>query len=304
MGWPELDIPASRVIALEIYCTDKLKSACMRVGKSIEIRTSTGLTPQILCTCRTIHQEATPMLYYANIFQFQLQDSSRLWENNTERKLMLESLCQKLYHNTVESWSAMSSKALIRSDLAVFLRQIGRQNAANLKRLKFLRNEDSPSSFDAKQAGWAIEVVAQLLKCYAPGVRQIKICCVPIPQFEFIGRRIYIHWDDFEYGPFEPTDNDLKPLEDTGLQPALWDLDDENSLHDLSFRPGSVRLEEEKAIYQAISDMVQELTWLNHLRVTGLDEDDQTRRKVEDLQTLVKNRPLGIRQDVVAGISQ
>lgn len=217
MGWPELDIPASRVIALEIYCTDKLKSACMRVGKSIEIRTSTGLTPQILCTCRTIHQEATPMLYYANIFQFQLQDSSRLWENNTERKLMLESLCQKLYHNTVESWSAMSSKALIRSDLAVFLRQIGRQNAANLKRLKFLRNEDSPSSFDAKQAGWAIEVVAQLLKCYAPGVRQIKICCVPIPQFEFIGRRIYIHWDDFEYGPFEPTDNDLKPLEDTGL---------------------------------------------------------------------------------------
>lgn len=65
-----------------------------------------------------------------------------------------------------------------------------------------------------------------------------------------------------------------------------------------------MRLEEEKAIYQAISDMVQELTWLNHLRVTGLDEDDQTRRKVEDLQTLVKNRPLGIRQDVVAGISQ
>ena len=202
----------------------------------------------------------------------------------------------------MESWIEKASKAQIRSDFAVFLRQVGRQKASSVRRLKFLKNEDTWTSFDAKQAGWAIEVVTQLLKCYAQGVRQIKICRVPIPEFDFIEREIYIHWDEFEYGPFEPTDDGLKTFEDKELSPALWDSDDAHP--SLRFRPDSVRLEEEKAICQAIIAMVQEITWLSHLRVTGLDGDNQTRQKVEDLQTLVNNRGSGTKHDVVACIGQ
>ena len=170
-----------------------------------------------------------------------------------------------------------------------------------LKRLKFLKNEDTWTLLEAEQAGWAIEVVTRLLKCYAPGVRQIKIFRVPIPPIpplvDSIQREdcVYwdesdcVHWDEFEDGPFEADHQGLS-LEDMRSPPALWDSDDEDSLHRLLFRSNLVRLKEEMAIYQAIVGMIQEITWLNHLRVTGFDGDYQTRRKVEDLQTLVKNR--------------
>ena len=291
-GLAELEIPASKAIALEIYCTRNKKTACRRVCRSIDICTSRGLTPQIQCTCRIINQEATPILYRGNVFQFQLRDTYRPWEDDTTERFRLESLYQSLYHNNVESWIEKASEARIRSDFAVFLRQIGRQKAASVRRLKFLKNKDTLTSPKAQQAGWAIEVVTQLLKCYAPGVRQIKICHVPVPEFGFIEREVYVHWDEFEYGPFEPSPNYLETLEGMRLPPALWDSDDAHpSLFSLlKFRPNSVRLEEEKAIYQAIIDMVQEITWLTNLRVTGLDGDDQIRRRVDDLQTLVKNR--------------
>ena len=224
-------------------------------------------------------------MYDENLFQFQLRDSYWPWENKTTRKDRLESLCQELYHDTVEVWIEKAFEARIRSDLAVFLRQIGRQKAATVKRLKFLKNENTCTSPEAKQAGWAIEVVTQLLKCYAPGVRQIKICRVAIPVFG-LKREDCVHWDVFENGPFEANHHGLKTLEGMRLSPPLWGPDDAE--HDLKrYRPDSVRLEEEEAVHQAVLDMVQEITWLNYLRVTG---DDGIRLKVEDLQTLVKNR--------------
>ena len=96
-GLAELDTPTSKGIALDIYCTFNKRTACRRVSPTPGIPLSKGLTPQILRTCRSISQEATPILYCRNLFQFHLRDSPRPWEDERTRKDRLESLCQDLY---------------------------------------------------------------------------------------------------------------------------------------------------------------------------------------------------------------
>ena len=253
-GWAELDGPASKAIGLKIYTTYPQMN-CKRVGNSND------LTPQILRTCRNIHKEATPILYYENIFHFKLRYSNRPWENNATGKLRLETLCQELYHKTVESWREEPSKSPIYSDLAIFLRQIGRQNAASVRRLQLSIYEYHRTCSDAKQSGWPMEVVTQLLKYHALNIRQIKICHFINPDSEELRHKFW--WSQVIDGPGVPTDD----------------------------RPDLVRLEEAKALCQAIAGMVQEITWLKHLRITGFEGEGQHRQVMEDLQTLVNKRP-------------
>ncbi|CAD6578744.1 MAG: hypothetical protein ASARMPRED_008826 [Alectoria sarmentosa] len=80
--------------------------------------TGTGLTPQILRTCKAINREATPMLYGENVFLFQLEES-------------LEGFMH--CHNI--------PRAVKDSILATFLRQVGQQNAATLKKLALITDK-------------------------------------------------------------------------------------------------------------------------------------------------------------------
>ena len=262
---------------------------CKRAVSSDRLCVSLGLTPQVLSTCREIHLEATSILYARNLFHFYFNDVCcmyKKWERDTAGKYRLEISCRELYHNSDEVRFKNASRAVTQSTLAVFMRQIGRQNAASLNRLKVvIPRSQAPSPFlsRATEAAWTIDMTTQLLKHHAPRVRRLKIYFISGYRYDGDCRN---HWDDFEDGPFDTTSDGLKPSWDERfpLKPCL--------------APRSPFVYEvEKIICQAIADMVQEITWLKQLRIAGFEEDDPHRQGIEDLQALVKNRHRGAKHD-------
>ena len=255
---------------------------CKRTGSSDRPCVSIGLTPQVLSTCRDIHLEATPILYSRNLFHFYFDDMCRIydkWARDTTGKYRLETWCRELYHHTDEIWVEDPPGAMTQFTLAVFMRQIGRQNAASLSRLKvIIQRTQAPSPFlwrDTEDIS-TIDMIRQLLKHHAPGVRHLKIYCIPSYRYDGDRRN---HWDDFEDGPFETTSDGLKPSWDERfpLNPRLG--------------PRSpVDYKAEKVFCQAIADMAQEITWLKQLRIAGFDEDGPNRQRVEDLRALLNDR--------------
>ena len=72
------------------------------------------------------------------------------------------------------------------------------------------------------------------------------------------------------------------------MGPAQWD-----AFKDGAFEPVDDQ-SEHNAICKAIVDMVEEITRLKHLRVTGVFKDDSAGRKMEKSQALVGGEPGGL----------
>ena len=250
---------------------------------------SIGLTPQILCTCKAVHREATSILYKGNIFHFQLNQIS-LMPGLSEQNNFKAS-CQELYRNPVECWDDGSRSALNASSFAIFLRQIGQQNAASCRKLRFVA-QNVHTDLDAHIIGSSIQLVTRLLECHVPGVRQVKI--------SYNGD----HWDRFESAHLEMFGKGSESFESQGNNnshpkksahedsplPTFWDFDEE-SQDELTNPLLDVRGKEQVATYRATFHMVQMIPWLKHLSVVGFDKDLPAYQKMKDLETLVRTRP-------------
>ncbi|KAL9062218.1 MAG: hypothetical protein Q9161_009835 [Pseudevernia consocians] len=155
---------------------------------------NTGLTPQILRTCKAVYREATPMLYSENIFQFQPREDDALLLDGFAKD-NLKVLCREFYPNPEVHLTETPLTTPIYSILAVFLRQIGQQNAASLKTLMFFTGIANFSAY-AQDAGQSIEVVTQILKFHVPGLGQLVVCR------GLTGRdgRKYDHWELLDKG--------------------------------------------------------------------------------------------------------
>ena len=273
------------------------KIACKQIKSSGNACARIGLTPQILRICKSIHQEAAPILYSMNLFQFKPGKSLLSSKPNMLRQERLEYLRRKLYQDPAELWGVNDHESLICSPFAVFLRQIGQRNAASLKRLKFVGGINGRGIDPmGQQAGAGIEVFTQLLKYHVPGARQVKICRGPD------------QWDEFEDGIFEVEDGILEVedgilevehmLEDEAVSPALWDiLEDEAVSPALWYMcTGCVpslhlaRPDEQIVMCRAIEELVEKVTWLKRLSVTGFGHDSPVSRKIEELEAIVKAR--------------
>lgn len=267
---------ASRGVLLAIRCawpTHRKKIIAFKWSRCDPAKAaSTGIAPQILGTCKTVHREGISVLYGENVFSFWL--AKGLLSNPSYPGLQtLEALCQRIYQNPAGDWDDEFHGALDYSTFPIFLRTIGKQSTASLKKLIFGAGEHA----DAQNAGWAIQVVTQLLKYHVPSLRQVKIC------------RDLGGWDEFEDGPFTPS----------------YDISDDRrneSSHNNKFGSpfvsrylaknslDAVRRKQEEAMYKAVTDMVQEITWLKQLSFDGFDEKEPTYQKMKELQALVRAR--------------
>ena len=179
-------------------------------------------------------------------------------------------MCQKLYQEPMDfgSWSHLSG-----SNLAVFLRQIGQHNAADLRRLEVVVARTSLPGDAGQSERWTtIHLVTQLLKVHAPRFQRIKFC------------RDLVNWDEFENGPFEPVKNGTSNLPSWKyLFPSTFGSASSNQVRDLS------RLWDHEIFYRATEDLVKEIPWLEELRVTGMEKDDPNYQKIQELQESVNN---------------
>lgn len=128
-----------------------------------------GVAPQVLRTCKSIHSEATSILYKSNKFQFILKCTRyRAWEGQQHHLAKsVKSRCGKSkkydYDDPIED-----------SSLTRFIRQIGKENAACFKTIDFLA-EDWRYRYGQRVTCPVLEVHLQLLRYYAPELRHLSI---------------------------------------------------------------------------------------------------------------------------------
>ena len=259
---------------LDIYRPQSKKTACRRINKGVKAHASTGLTPQILCTCKDINQEATAILYSENTFQFRLNVIRLPWDFNVSKKEVLRYLDQEVRPKLLYCKNEKADSALFRSDLAVFLRQIGQLNAASLKKLKIIRQEKVWQYSELQETGWTIAMVAQLLKCHTPAVSQIKLCLTSVL------------WDEFENGPFELVEDEVE----NHTRPDMWDSDDESDWDYPLHERLSASEQEQEALFNAIGFLIEKVSSLKQLRITGFHKSHRIYPKIQKLQAWVSNR--------------
>ena len=259
----------SKGVVLDIYQPQRGKIGCRRFNGGVKAHASTGLTPQILCTCKTINQEATAILYGQNTFQFRLSCVSPPWDYDPTKKEVRRYLDEQVHPKVLYCKDGKADSAPFGCSLAMFLRRIGQLNAASLKKLRFVREEKTWQYADVHEAGWAIALFARLLKCLTPAVSQIKVCLTSIV------------WDDFEIGPFELVEDETEHHTDSD------DEDDGRLDYPLSEWDPIFRGKQE-ALYTAIKYLAEQLFSLKQLRVTGVHQGDADYQRIQKLQTWVK----------------
>lgn len=278
------------MLDIDSYYGSREKILCLRISYDDQASFHIGLTPQILRTCKAIHREATPIMYSENLFQFRSREDA---EPIFIAQDILDPWCRNLYEQSPELRNYMVPLSLTNSRFTSFLQLIGQQNAASLKRLRFL-GLATKSRMKAPVNGWVLKLIVPLLKFHVPHVHQIKIC------------RGLPDWDKFEDGPFQPVNN-WDHRSGFLFKPRSWHhRNSHNEVHD---DQKLVSQDEHMAMYNAIVVLTQEITWLKQLSCAGFVKNDPTWPKIQELQTLVKNRrsapkqvdTLGASEDAVEG---
>lgn len=180
-----------------------------RVKKAICCIKDEPLFPQILATCRTVHEEAAPILYQENTFSF-WSDRLKLDFDHLSRNS--KKVCQNLMSYQIDDDDDdVGSKPAIsytkipspikESTLAAFLRRIGPSNASLIRSLEL-------TCFNPYQAADDVILAAHLCVFHTPGLEKLalRVC-----------KKEGIHWDEFpDYyhpdpcspfscnGPFKP----------------------------------------------------------------------------------------------------
>ena len=122
---------------------------------------------------------------------------------------------------------------------------------------------------EASTSLWAIHEITQLLKHHAPGICQVNVN----------------YREELEDGSFR--------LVNEGFEfNSVWsEMGGSEEEGEDGLRPyASIRHLEQNAMYKGIEEMVEEITWLKDLTVTGFEKRDPARPKIEKLQAMVKSR--------------
>ena len=116
-----------------------------RARKATDCIKDEPLFPEILAICRTVHEEATPILYQENTFSFW---SNRLKLEFDHLSRDSKKVCQNLMSYQIDDDDDVGSKAAIpytkipspikKSTLAAFLRRIGPHNASLIRSLHLI----------------------------------------------------------------------------------------------------------------------------------------------------------------------
>ena len=107
------------------------------------------LTPGILSTCRTIQQEATPILYSENSFIFRT-DWIEMDITNQPRDLF--KICKDLMSYDPEDWKCVAPWPLDESTLGAFVRKIGRANSNCIRSLALYSDDTNQAVTDLRIA--------------------------------------------------------------------------------------------------------------------------------------------------------
>ena len=119
----------------------------------------------IIFTCRTIAQEAIPILYLNNRFNFELkaaQNPDALGPTTTN----IARLRQKLFRYTSANWNP--NPAFRSSEFVAFLNVIGRRNATSIKSL-------CVEGKDAECITHDMPLIQELVAHHLPNLRHLKI---------------------------------------------------------------------------------------------------------------------------------
>jgi len=146
------------------------------------------VAPQILLSCKQIRSEATSVLYKENIFHFKLPDFSesnctlqeieRMGRGPQIRKAKIEPSCKGLFAYSIKNWFDVTPIFLREATLAIFIRKIGKKNAASLARLTlgFQKRPRDCYYEDRNAAATSMRVVTELIRQHGKGLKQIEIC--------------------------------------------------------------------------------------------------------------------------------
>ncbi|KAI4272054.1 MAG: hypothetical protein LQ337_005585 [Flavoplaca oasis] len=216
------------------------------------------LYPLVLATCRTVHEEATPILYQENTFCF-WTDHIDLEFDHLSRDA--KRVCQDLMSYTIDGDTNedVSKSIKLYSDVpspvnestfAAFLRRIGPYNASLIRGLKL-------TCWNPYQAADDVVLATQLCYFHMPSLQSLKLCV-----FEKEG----IHWEESpDY--FHPD-----------WSSPFWCNGPSNPM------------------YRALQRFVDKLVWLRELEYDlgeGMQfrfEDPHAMSKIHELQDAVKAR--------------
>lgn len=118
----------------------------------------------ILRTCRTIAQEASPVLYGNNDFRFGCFSSDRLLVLDCD----LREYCNKIFKYTAAEISECKMTALLSFDFAAFLYTIGPVNATYISSLAFLARS-------ADEITACLPVMTRLVALHLPALRCVEL---------------------------------------------------------------------------------------------------------------------------------
>lgn len=156
---------------------DPLKVFGRRWGSSChEDNINLKHVPAILRSCKSIHGEASPLLYSKNRFELNISakstNQSPITPSHVEGWEETEQQCKKLFSFTISTLPA----SLRSNGSAQFLHIVGAQNASNLSTLKLYIDRDGPYySHDHSHVAATIRTILLLLALYVPNLKHLAL---------------------------------------------------------------------------------------------------------------------------------
>ena len=216
------------------------------------------LAPAILQTCKTIHDEAAPILYGQNAFYVSLPDlctRTALDTTDPAEELRLRSQCLWLFGYREVAWPTLFFE-MQASLFARFLHRIGKENAASLRTLRFVALDDDCVGYkDGPTIGKAMNVVFQLLHIHVPGLRDLSVI------LKVYDIRPYSNWFEIE--------EELKS-----------DKESKGPYHHAWTPYPTV----ESVLYDILRNAVPKLLGLRYLDFKGFERDPYVKRELEKFE--------------------
>ena len=214
--------------------------------------------PELLRTCKKVHEEAAPILYGKNAFYLSLPDLStrgQLATTEPAEELRLRSQCLWLFGYRAENWHKLFFE-IQASLFARFLYKIGKANAARITTVRILVDDPlEGAGRSGPMIGQAMNVVCHLLHRHVPGLRDLSIVLMVDD--------LMLYSTLFRFMDYKEPNND-------GDRP-----------YRTSWNPyPSVEL----VLYQIMQDFIPKLSGLKRLRFQGFGRDPFIKKELEKLE--------------------
>ena len=215
------------------------------------------ISPELLRTCKKVHEEAAPILYGKNAFHFSLPDlatRAQLRTAEPAEELRLRSQCLWLFGYRAENWHKFFLE-IQASLFARFLYKIGKENAASITTIRILVfDPHEEEGLSGPMIGQAMNVVCHLLHCHVPDLRDLSI--VFMVDYN-------IRYSSFDFIEYEDPNNE-------GERPYLI--------------PESPYPTVELVLYHIMQDFIPKLSGLKRLGFQGFGRDPFIEKELEKLE--------------------